>query len=269
MHPAIVEAELFEAVQRQLDANARRRRASGVQHEPAPLKGRIFDADGRPMSPTFAYGQQKKRYRYYASPALRPGQRADRGGIIRRIPAQALEAKLAEIVRRVAASGSSDPLSLLTRVEIYPDALHLLMPIDRLPAMQSRLMPGERLDRDPTDPSQLRLMLPVRLQFHGGRTRIIGGAEPGGRPDPVLVKALRSAHAMLGRDTSGNPVLEGAPASTYQRRLLRLAFLAPELQRAILSGRQPAGLTLAALMEAQLPLLWTEQAGAFEAATPA
>ena len=74
---------------------------------------------------------------------------------------------------------------------------------------------------------------------------------------------------MLGRDASGNPVLEATPASTYHRRLLRLAFLAPELQRAILSGRQPAGLTLAALIDARLPLLWTEQAGAFEAATPA
>jgi site-specific DNA recombinase len=269
MHPAIVDADLFEAVQRQLDVNARQRRMRGNQHPPAPLKGRVFDADGRAMSPTFAYGQQKKCYRYYASPAPQLGRRADRDRTIRRIPAQALEAKLAEIVRRVASAGPSDPLSLLTRVEVYPDALHLLMPIDLLPAMRNRIMQDERLDRDLTDPTQLRLMLPVRLQFHGGRTRIISGAEPGGRPDPVLVKALRAAHAMLGRDAAGHPVLAGAPASTYHRRLLRLAFLAPELQRAIFSGRQPVGMTLAALMDARLPLLWTEQIDAFEAAGPA
>ena len=197
------------------------------------------------MSPTFAYGQQKKRYRYYASPALRPGQRADRDGIIRRIPAPALEAKLAEIVRRVAASGSSDPLRLLTRVEIYPNALHLLMPVDRLPAMRSRLMPGERLDRIATDPSQLRLMLPVRLQFHGGRTRIIGGGRaPAAGRTRCWSRRCAQRTRCWGGTRSGSPVLEGAPASTYHRRLLRLAFLAPELQRAILSGRQPAGLTL-------------------------
>jgi hypothetical protein len=84
----------------------------------------------------------------------------------------------------------------------------------------------------------------------------------------VLVKALRAAHALLGRDASGSPVLEVAPATTYHRRLVRLAFLAPDLQRAILSGRQPQGLALAALMDAQLPLLWTEQARAFGATTP-
>ena len=106
------------------------------------------------------------------------------------------------------------------------------------------------------------------MQFFGGRTRIIGGAEPTARPDPVLVKALRAAHAMLGRDVSGWPILEVAPASTYHRRLVRLAFLAPDLQRAILSGRQPPGLTLGALMDAPMPLLWTDQASAFGATTP-
>ena len=61
---------------------------------------------------------------------------------------------------------------------------------------------------------------------------------------------------------SASPVLEAIPASPYHRRLLRLAFLAPELQRAILAGRQPPGLTLKQLLEQRLPLLWSEQAPA-------
>ena len=140
MHPAIVDADLFEAVQRQLDANARRRATRREPCERAPLTGRIFDADGRPMSPTFAYGQSKKLYRYYASAPL-PGQRSrGQDTTIRRIPAPALEAKLAGIVRRVAPSGCTDPLALLTRVEIYPECVHLLMPVDLLAGMRSRLM---------------------------------------------------------------------------------------------------------------------------------
>ena len=59
MHPAIVDADLFEAVQRQLDVNARQRRMRGNQHPPAPLKGRVFDADGRAMSPTFATANRR------------------------------------------------------------------------------------------------------------------------------------------------------------------------------------------------------------------
>ena len=68
---------------------------------------------------------------------------------------------------------------------------------------------------------------------------------------------------MVGRVGSGLPVLDSAPGSPYHRRLVRLAFLAPDIQRAILAGRQPSGLTLGQLMEKPLPLLWSEQIRAF------
>ena len=62
---------------------------------------------------------------------------------------------------------------------------------------------------------------------------------------------------------------EAIPASPYHRRLLQLAFLAPELQREILAGRQPPGLSLKHLLEQRLPLLWSEQGRVFGAKTPA
>ena len=64
---------------------------------------------------------------------------------------------------------------------------------------------------------------------------------------------------MLERDASGQPTLEISPTSPYRRRLVRLAFFAPVLQSAILSGRQPRGMTLAGLMKVDLPLCWEEQ----------
>ena len=269
MHPAIVDADLFEAVRTKLDVNARHRAASRDQVARAPLTGRIFDADGRPMTPTFSYGRARRQYRYYVSAPLQQGQRRrDDDAAIRRIPAPALEAKLAEIVRRVAPARSCDPLEILTRVEIYPESVHLLMPVHLLAAMRTRLADGDHLEPDRGDASLLRLTLPLRMRLHGGRTWLLGGAEPAARPDPVLIRALRAAHALVGRDPAGNPVLEAIPASPYHRRLVRLAFLAPDLQRAILSGRQPTGLTLAHLMEGRLPLLWTEQARVLDGAMP-
>ena len=69
---------------------------------------------------------------------------------------------------------------------------------------------------------------------------------------------------MLQTDAAGLPALTTAPPSPYLRRLLRLAFLAPDLQRAILDGRQPPGLTLEQLTRATIPHLWSEQAALFD-----
>ena len=60
-------------------------------------------------------------------------------------------------------------------------------------------------------------------------------------------------------------MLDAAPDMIRARRILRLAFLAPDLQRAILEGRQPRDLTLAHLIEGDIPLLWSEQRRLFAA----
>ena len=81
----------------------------------------------------------------------------------------------------------------------------------------------------------------------------------------MLIRALRAAHALLARIGEA-PVawpeqaqLGAAPANPYERNLIKLAFLAPDLQAAILEGRQPPTLTLQALIAADLPLAWPDQ----------
>jgi hypothetical protein len=46
---------------------------------------------------------------------------------------------------------------------------------------------------------------------------------------------------------------------THVGRTLKLAFLSPDLTRNILEGRQPSGLTLTRLLDADLPLAWGDQ----------
>ena len=54
-----------------------------------------------------------------------------------------------------------------------------------------------------------------------------------------LGTALRKAHRMLGRD-GGMPIIERSPVSDYDRNILRLAFLAPDIQRDIVTaGSRP------------------------------
>ena len=128
----------------------------------------------------------------------------------------------------------------------------------RIAAMRERLEPHERLEPDPVDARLARLHLP--LVRRRGETWVLKGPSAGHMPDPVLVKALRSAHAMLHHDDGGLPVLVTAPDTPYRRQLVRLAFLAPEIQRAIVEGRQSAGLTLTQLLKGPIPLAWPQQA---------
>lgn len=87
----------------------------------------------------------------------------------------------------------------------------------------------------------------------------LGQSSSNVRRDPVLIRALRSAHAMLDHDRKGRPLLSQVPGPRYQRRLARLAFLSPRIQQAIVEGRQPQGLTLEHLVRNPLPIGWEEQ----------
>jgi hypothetical protein len=57
----------------------------------------------------------------------------------------------------------------------------------------------------------------------------------------------------------GIPLVEAAPETLYDRRILQLAFLAPDLQSDILAGRQPPTLNLEQLQKIAVPLAWIEQ----------
>jgi hypothetical protein len=75
----------------------------------------------------------------------------------------------------------------------------------------------------------------------------------------VLIGALCSAHQVLTRDKHGRPGLDAALYTLHQRRWIRLAFLAPDLQRAILADEQPERLTLARFLGNDLPRSWAAQ----------
>ncbi|MEQ5787434.1 hypothetical protein J3454_05955 [Erythrobacter sp. NFXS35] len=57
----------------------------------------------------------------------------------------------------------------------------------------------------------------------------------------------------------GLPMIRAAPTSPYDRNILRLAFLAPDIQQAILDGRQPQHLNLETIKNIELPLSWSQQ----------
>ena len=104
----------------------------------------------------------------------------------------------------------------------------------------------------------------------GGRKVIIapdGGdawapAKP--RPDETLIRALARAHRwkrMLedGRYQTAGEIAEAEKVTrSFVNRLLRLTLLAPDIQEAILDGRQPKGMQLEELTQA-IPKSWEGQ----------
>ncbi|GAA0273282.1 hypothetical protein GCM10009127_12150 [Alteraurantiacibacter aestuarii] len=130
-------------------------------------------------------------------------------------------------------------------------------PITRISLAGAFALTGpERLLHEARDSATI--LLPLALPLRGGRRMIARGATPAAQPDRVLIAALRKAHAML-RTERGLPILGASPSSPYDRGILRLAFLAPDIQQAILDGRQPYHLNLEVLRNIALPLSWSRQ----------
>jgi len=116
----------------------------------------------------------------------------------------------------------------------------------------------------------LLLSFPTRLCRIGQGKRLVidAAVRPGmsGQPDPKLIKLLVRAHH-LKEKLRGSPGARIADVAmreklspSYVALLLRLTFLAPDITRAILEGRQPGGFTAQKLVShAALPLAWPEQ----------
>ena len=156
-------------------------------------------------------------------------------------------------------------------------AAHIGVPMRQLSkALHDRLPNDEEIK---TSDQKLTITVPRCLPLRGGAKRILGWdkldwsvAKP--RHDQALIKGLSRAHEWrewIERGEISN--IEGLAKRAGQERrhthsLLRLAFLAPDIQRDILAGRQPKDLTLSALVEADLPLTWAEQRTLLRTATP-
>ena len=103
----------------------------------------------------------------------------------------------------------------------------------------------------------------------GGRKVIIApdGGDPWALAKPrarrTLIRALARAHRWKrlldeGYRSAGELAEAEGVTRSFVNRLLRLALLVPDIQEAILDGRQPKGMQLDELTQA-MPSVWEEQ----------
>ncbi|MEO1731856.1 MAG: recombinase family protein, partial [Pseudomonadota bacterium] len=281
-HKAIVDEELWNAVQERLQEKAPPRRRPRNDLQSALLRGLVRDPAGRPMVPTYAT-KRSRRYAYYETrkdlarqgdaPAVRIGQ----GQLERHVIVQ-LTALLEDehALRRISGEVEGGSLQNLfskakviaarlafdqSRVSIIPELIAAMQIGDeridvRLNADALGLRSGEHWNWS--------IPLPPRKPFREAKLRI--DAERDQAPvDQKLIMLLVEAQqardlVLASPDLSLNQIAkrEGR-CRTQLRNLVRISWLSPRIVEAIVSSKRPTHLGRRQLLEADLPACWAAQ----------
>jgi DNA invertase Pin-like site-specific DNA recombinase len=158
--------------------------------------------------------------------------------------------------------------AVVTRITIRGEEIEIALSRSRLRETllgppTSDMVPGSHPECDP-----LTLSVAARLRPCSGELRLVVPAgyetDLAPRPNRVLIKAVVKACAWKEQLISGRSAsilaiaTEEGVTDRYVARLLKLAFLAPDIVETILEGQQPADLELQRLLQ-DVPLAWDEQ----------
>ena len=291
-HPAIIDQDLWDRVQRHLQSASARRRGAAVGttvNTNAPLKGKVRDETGDVLTPTHT-NRHGKRQRYYVSNRLISGgtdpmgwrlqaqtferavaqaivnhleTQASRHAVLLSADAVALNAaseaviKLADDLR---ARGCKQAAPLIRNIAIEKTALDIQLDHE---AVASALC----LELQELSDQLCTFKTDFQCKRRGVEMRIFAGdSKP--EPDQTLIRGLRHAHDWTDAMRSGEPQKALAQrvghSERYIRRIASLISLSPKLQAAILNGTQPAHLNLETLVRGDIPLDWTHQDRLFQ-----
>jgi len=297
-HDAIVDQDLWNQAQETLAANRIERRSGGNAKEPSLLGGLLFDSRGQRLTPSHA-NKQGKRYRYYVSGTLRLPARevetavmfeiarflGNSGRLIEALSAPDDDVGFRQHLGKLGGAAAlqlryGDPSfsrtaiqAFVTRVEVGKDALTVTC---SRTALRQWLIDPDKEAADSSKPypdDAIELTVPFTLKRRGIEAKLILDSDDHTRPpnrDPALIKAVARAYAWNKKLITGEVKSIRALAETtgltrpYVKRLLKLAFLSPEIVETILAGRQPVDLTTQRLTRfSRIPGSWAEQRIAF------
>ena len=125
----------------------------------------------------------------------------------------------------------------------------------------------------PLPDDAIELTIPFTLKRRGVEAKLILDSDDHAQPpnlDPALIKAVARAYVwnrkLMTGEVKSIRALAGTTGLTrpYVKRLLKLAFLSPDIIEMILTGRQPVDLTTQRLTKfSKIPGSWAEQRIAF------
>ena len=294
-HQAIVDRAVWERTQQQLQEHRVRTKSQDVGVEKSPLIGRLVDENGDGLTPSHARKGERK-YRYYVSRNF-PAQGLAPSRVGWRLPARELEDRVAAAVGEMLGDESA-VLEAAQKTDINSSQVDRVLHAARTwrPRLQSEAEQtsaiGALVDRVELKSDGIRVSIklpiagaekpgaqfpdqvaiarsfPMQLKRRGVELRMIVGDHNRSAAivDLSLLKAVARAHRWFDEISTGKARSLAAIAAReglsvrYVGRLIRLAFLAPEIVESIVEGRQPTTLTAEALTRRiELPLSWCSQ----------
>jgi site-specific DNA recombinase len=258
--PAIVDRDLFDAVQAKLNEQVTNHKLSRSTSE-ALLLGRIYDDRGHRMTPSHVRKGGIK-YRYYISSALLQG-RAKQAGTVRRIPADEIEALVAKSVR----GHLNEPTEIADAILVHNHVALVEVQSDRLVI---ELTNAKGVDRKQKRSRNV-IEAPWRKTPSTRRRQVLlpeSASPQESRPIRSENRALLVASIARGRrwldeliaDPAANTESIAKRENCTARKVnmtISLAFLAPDLVKAAIDGRLPHGMGVARLCD--LPVEWSRQ----------
>ncbi|MFN3233158.1 MAG: recombinase family protein [Alphaproteobacteria bacterium] len=297
LHDPILDEDTWDAVQQQLEKNRVDRKNGKCARHPSLLASKLFDDTGQPFTPSHAV-KDGKRYRYYIErSAVRGGNGVGRPKK-KRIAAAEIEGLVADAVRKLLRSPSELVEALAAKGlppgdvrrfvdnaaglagQIGDGTSHAHVPLRQLlrkvglsdSAVRieiDRAALGEAVGCSNPDGNRTPYLIDVSAQLRprGVELKYVieGPAElRAPNPDPALINVVVSAHRWWNMLLNGEAKtlselasMEGV-SSRYIRRIIKLAFLAPDVVSAILDGRQPPDTTAETVTrQPALPLHWS------------
>jgi site-specific DNA recombinase len=254
-HEAILDRELFDAVQARLAERAVHRRL-GRSRSPSFLAGLIYDDRGNAMSPSHA-NKNGVRYRYYVSQALLQNRKSEAGSVAR-VSAPDVEQAVGKALRETLQANEKTLNRDLVAVHIQRVVIHA----DRISVVLNDTLPtGE----GPSGTGAIVIPFTPNLPIRKGIERApkedacIGPRERGALLDAIVRARGWMDAVMTGKTASFEDIAASEGLGVrHIRRLAPLAFLSPKIVQAIADGTAPSGLTVSCLTQA-LPHSWSAQ----------
>lgn len=288
-HPAIIDQELFDSVQRQIQLNRVNRYSEHNEKTNALLLGKIFDDNNNRMTTTHS-SSKKRRYSYYISLALDKGKKSQEGSVPK-IPSCEIEKFVIKVIKEFLTnkrqiqkyidsfdvgrqnnfisaieklqdfSDSRIIRALLSKVIVSSEYVEITLCGKNLIKVLEHLADKKEILFDSKNETENPIVITRKTRIarvHRKGNLLIIDPEDQVVPmqNPYLMNAIIKSHywnklLIEGKVKNVAEIqkLEGMKDPTYVKNIMKLKFIPAELTEQIIDGTQPIDMTVRTLFK--------------------